>query len=300
MAFTDNSATYSGKNAQDFYSKAILGANTIKNVRVIPNVKGQYNLGRLDVTGLLQAADCSFADGGTTTLAQRSVTVCDIKINSVFCTKDFESMYLSEQLRPGAQNNEIPGTFQDYLLKQMGIYVSSQVEQVIWNGDTAGSPASVCDGWLKAWTSDSNVVDVNGTTLSASNIIVEMLKLYNAIPFTILHGGNVKLYLSNAAASFYLQATAAAATGSGAYYLGTSDAQKFLGLDIVVCPGLPTNQMAAFEMNNVIFATDLESDILSLQILDMYKTLGEPNIRIVGGFKMGTSYQVGEEVVWYH
>ena len=301
MAFTDNSATYSGEFAKTFYSKAILGANTIKNIDVIAGLKSSpYNLPRIDLTNLLQPASCTWSDQGTITLATRTISTCDVKVNYTFCTKDFESNYLSAQLRPGANNNEIPATFKDYVLARMSDYIASQVENVIWNGDTAGSPADVCDGYLKAWTADANVIDVTGTTLSASNIIVEMLKLYNAIPFTIRHGGKVKLWLSNAAQSFYLQAVANVATGSGAYYLGTDNANKFLGLDIIVGPRIPTNQMAAFEGDNIVFATDLESDMQDIRVIDMAPLGGGPNMKFEAGFKMGTSYRIGEEIVWYH
>jgi len=298
MAFVDNSATFSGKYAQDFYSTALLGATTISNIEVIPNIKNTFNLASLDVTGLLQSDDCSYSSVGTTTLATRALTVCGVKVNYTFCVKDLEAGYLAEQLRPGASSNTLPATFQDYIVGQMGKYIASEVEQIVWQGDTTASPASVCDGFIKAMQADGNVIDQAATPLSASNIVAEITKVYNLIPNTIKTSGKVRIFVSPAAASFYKLACANVATGNGAYYIGDRPLD-FLGIPLVVANGLSANQMVACETTNLVFGTDLLDDTQTINLIDMALTTGEPNIRFVGHFKMGVQYRVGSEIVLY-
>ncbi len=40
-------------------------------------------------------------------------------------------------------------------------------------------------------------------------------------------------------------------------------------------------------------------DFEALELIDTAKTLGDKNIRVVGGFKLGTGHGVGSEIVYY-
>lgn len=293
-----NNQTYTGKQAQDFYSAAFLSAETIKNIAIIPNIKNSLKLNKVTVAGLVQADNCSFSDGGTTTLATNTLTVCNAKINMEWCTNDFEAMWMSEGLKAGSNNNEVPSDFQTYVLNQVGLYTGQYLEQKIWTGNTSTSPADICNGFYVNLAADGTVVTQTAATLSASNIIAELIKVYDKIPATVINSPKMRIFMGVAAAKFYKQAQAAVATGSGTYYIGDK-AMDFLGIPVVICPGMSANHMVAAEYDNLVMGTDLLGDIGDVQIIDRSLTEGTPNVRFVGRFKFGVQHRVGAEIVYY-
>lgn len=296
MAFVDNT-TYTGKDAQGFYSTALLTGETKSMIKLYPDVKSKIKIASLDMTNILQEADCTFTDGGTTTLAQKTLEVCPIKVNLEYCQRTFEANYLSEQLRAGSNKGEVmPASVEEYILGQVSANISKDLENLIWNGDTGASPASLCDGLLVQFLADGTVIDVTGTTISASNVIAEIAKVYNAIPNTIKFKGNVVIFISNAIAGFYKQAVAAASAET--YYVKDAEL-SFLGIPLVIAPGLPTNDMVAADPQNLWFGTDLMSDFEDVLIIPQKNISGAPTVRIVAEFKFGVSYGVGAEIVYY-
>lgn len=297
MALTDNT-TYSGKDALGFYSTALLTGSTKSKIKVVPNVKSKIKMASLDLGNILQSADCTFNDSGVSTLGQKTLEVCPLKINLEFCEKTFEVNYLSEQLKAGSNLGQIPASFQEYILAQIAEKTSEQLENLLWQGDADGSPASLCDGFLKLFAADAAVVDVTGTTLSASNIIAEIAKVYAAIPNTIANKGKVVIFVSPAAAKFYKQALVASfpalnAANSGDFNL------SYIDVPVVIAEGMPTNKMVAAEPENLWYGTDLESDVEDIMIIPMKSTLGQPTVRFVGEMKFGINYGTGAEIVYY-
>ena len=303
MSLTDNT-TYTGKDALGFYSKALLEGDTKSMIRLVADVQSKVKLARLDMSGILGESDCTFADHGTTTLSQKTLEVCPLKINVEYCTRDFETNYLSEQLRPGSLDSQIPTSFQDYILDLIMKNVSTDLENILWNGDTASSPSgttvALCDGFLKKFLADAAVVDVPGTTLSASNIIAEMGKLYAAVTNTIVNKGKLVFFVSVAASKFYKQALAALNNALIGSYNNGDFTLSYIDIPVIVAPGLPTNQMVAVEPENLWYGTDLVGDVEDILIIPQRDKSGAPTVRIVGEFKFGVEYAIGEEITWYH
>jgi hypothetical protein len=298
MAFI-NSTTYTGKDALEFYSAAILTGNTAKNVRVLPDVKSSIKMPKVSIGDLLQADGCSFNASGDVTLEQKTVTVCALKVNMELCTIPFEQTFLSEQLRAGSNNNEIPSSFNTYMLGEVAKKVNNQIENLFWNGDTDASPEDLCDGIFKKLSEDEDVVGVTGTTLSSSNIITEMTKVYDAIPAVVYKGiaeGTLKWFISIKAEKLYKAAIAAAS--AEAYYTKSADL-NFLGIPLTVVNNMPDDKMLVASQNNIWMATDLVSDFEDVKIIDMYETTGSKTFRFVAGMKLAADYGVAEEIVAY-
>jgi hypothetical protein len=77
-------------------------------------------------------------------------------------------------------------------------FLNLEIEEGVWQWDTAASPVDLCNGWLKGFLADATVIDVVGTTLSASNIITELQKVYDAIPNTIIDDERTRILISPA------------------------------------------------------------------------------------------------------
>lgn len=302
MALIDSSITYNGKNADGFYSTALLTGNTKSLIRAVPNVKSKVNLGSLDLGDILQADSCSVSESGDYTLDQKTLEVCDIAINIPLCEKDYEGIYLSESLRPGSNvEQNFPNGMVDYLFNLVAEKISEQTEALLWSGSTTNSPPDLCDGFIKKFLADSAVVDVaSPTTLTDSNIVSEMKKATKAIPTTLKNKGKnaVKIFMSIEAFDLYEDALIAANPALYAYDT-TTIARRFKGYEIIVSPGMPTNTMVIADPMNLWYGFDLLSDEKEISFVKNPLPGQQKKSNIVGSFKWGVQYGVGSEVVLY-
>lgn len=298
MALVDNT-TYTGKDLDGFYSVALLTGETKKLIRLVPNVKSKVKLGSLNLGDILQADSCDVAESGTYTLAQKTLEVCDFAVNIPLCAKDYETNYLSETLRPGSNvEANFPDSFMGYLMKLVAEKISEQTEALLWSGDTAASPPDLCDGFIKKFLADSGVLDCSSPqTLSASNIVTEIQKVYNKVPNT-LDMSKVVCFISPSAAKFYKQALVAAHPALIAYN-GAVSSNMFIDMKLVVSNGMPASTMVAVDPNNLWYGTDLMNDENELQFIDDKKITGQKTARILTSFKFGVQYGNGVEVVLY-
>lgn len=297
-----NNTTWTGKELDGFYSVALLTGKTKELIRLIPNVKSVAKLTSLNLGNILQADSCVFNASGAATLDQKSLSVCALKVNVEFCEKDFETLYLSEQMRAGSNvDDNFPPTFTDWILnKLIPEKISADTERLLWQGDTAASPPDLCDGFLKKFLADADVIDVvTGATLSAANIIAEIGKVYDKIPDTIVNTGKVVIFISPTAGKFYKQALVAANPALIAWNKGDFTL-SYLDVPLIISPGMVKNQMVAADPMNLVYGTDLVSDENEVMVLSMKDVIGQPTVRFITEFKFGVQYGNGVEIVFYH
>lgn len=303
MAFIDNT-TWVGSDSEGFYSAALLTGDTKTMVQQYINIKSKEKISRLELgASMLQVGgDCAFTASGTETLSQQTIEVCPLKVNFELCKSTFENNYLSLKIKAGSNDENLPANLTAYLIKLLSDKISAETESLFWNGDTSASPAGVCNGIFKTATlapNVGNVLTVTATTLTASNIFAEINKVYEKIPFTIRNRGKVVIFVSNAAASFYKEAIAAINPLGGTYNAGDYTL-NYLGIKLVIAPGMTANQMFACEPLNIGFGTDLIGDYNEVKLLDLEATTGEPKVRVIMQMKFGTVILVPEECVTYH
>lgn len=302
MGLIDSSITYSGKNAEGFYTTALLTGDTKSRIRAVPNVKDKINMASLDLGNILQADSCDVAESGNYTLDQKVLQVCDFAFNIPLCEKDYEPLYLSEQLRPGSNvEQNYPNGFVDFLFELVANKISEQTEDLIWSGSTTASPPDLCDGFIKKFLDDSAVVDVaSPTTLTSSNIIAEMTKVVNAIPTTVKNKGKnvVKIFVSINAAHLYELALVTASPALYAY--NNADLNlTFMGYELIVSPGMPANTIVACDPMNLWYGFDLLADEKEISFMKNPNPGKTKQSNIIGSFKWGVEYGVGSEVVLY-
>lgn len=297
----DSSITYTGKDAEGFYSTALLTGNTKSIIRAVPNVKSKINLASLDMGDFLQADACSLSESGDYTLDQKTLEVCDIGFKVPFCIKDWEGLYLSELMKPGSNVEEnYPNGVVDYILGQMALKLSADTENLLFQGDTAGSPASLCDGFQKKWLADGNVIDVavDGTKLhAASTVIAEIARIYNDIPDTISNSGKVVIMINKATATAYKQALAAANPALVGYNQGDYSL-RYIDVPLIVAPGLGDYKAVACDPMNLWYGFDLLDEENQIEFIK--DPLNPKQHYAIGSFKFGVEYGVSEEIVYYN
>ena len=209
MATTTSITTsYAGEFAGEYIAAALLSGVTLSNggVSIKPNIKFKEVIKKLSMNSILKDASCDFDPTSNVTLTERILQPEEFQVNLQLCKKDFRQDWDAQSMG-FSQYDNLPKRFSDFLIAQVAAKVAEKVEQNIWQGATAN--VGEFDGFQALLAADSDVVDVSGTTLSASNIVAELGKVVDAIPSGVYNKEDLKIYIPTSAAKFYIQAQAA-------------------------------------------------------------------------------------------
>ena len=303
---TSITTTYSGEFAKKYISAALLSANTIENggIEVRPNVKYKEVIQKLATDAIVKDATCDFSATSTVTLTERILQPEEFQVNLQLCKKDWHSTWQSIEMGMSAFDS-LPKSFADYLIGHVSAKVAEKIENNIWKGATAN--AGEFNGLVTLATADSDVIDVVGTTVTASNVIDELGKVVDAIPAALYNKEDMYIYVSQNVARAYVRALGGfGASGLGANGTNAQGTQwynngalTFDGVKIFVANGLADNYMMAAQQSNLFFGTGLLNDINQVSLIDTSETLGDQNVRVIMRFTAGVQYGLGSEIVLY-
>tara|TARA_Y100000114_G_scaffold91294_1_gene84804 strand:+ start:7018 stop:7917 length:900 start_codon:yes stop_codon:yes gene_type:complete len=293
---TSITTTYAGEFAGQYIAAALLSGKTLSEggVTVKPNIKFKEVIKKLALDSILKDASCDFDPTSNVTLTERILQPEEFQVNLQLCKKDFRQDW--DAISMGfSQYDNLPPSFSDFLIGQVSAKVAEKVEQNIWNGST--STNGEFDGFKTLLLADSDVVDVSGTTLSASNIVAELGKVVDAIPSSVYSKEDVQIYLPTSAAKFYIQAQAALGYRE-LYNVGKTEL-NFQGINLFVAPGLAADTLVAAEASNLFFGTGLLNDWQEVKLIDMADIDGSQNVRVVLRGSAGVQHGIGSDIVLY-
>jgi hypothetical protein len=213
--------------------------------------------------------------------------------------------------------DEIPKSFNDFLVSYVGGKVAEATETAIWQGTaTNGSfigfqtalSASVAAGGasavLPARVTGGSSAIISGS-ITSTNVIATLASVVETIPNTVYGKQDLLLYVGTGVAKNYQQALA----GGGASGLGANGfnnqlnvgekPMNFNGIEIVMCPGLGASKIVAAQKSNLFFGTGLLSDYNEVKVIDMSNIDGSQNYRIVMRYTAGTQFGIGSDIVYY-
>ena len=303
---TSITSTYAGEFAGKYIAAALLSSSTIDNggIEVKPNIKFKEVIKKLATGDLVANASCDFAATSSVTLTERIIQPEEFQVNLQLCKKDFVSDWEAVSMGYSAFDT-LPKNFQDFLLAHVIAKVAEKNEHAIWQG--ANATAGEFDGFTVLAAADSDVVDVTGTTVTASNVIAELGKIVDAIPSTIYGKEDLYIYVSQNIARAYVRALggfgASGLGAAGTNNMGTqwwnNGSLSFDGVKLFVANGLPDNDAMAAQKSNLYFGTGLLSDHNEVKVIDMADIDGSQNVRIVMRYTAGVQYGLGSEIVYY-
>jgi len=306
---TSLTTTYAGQDSKMWVKAAILSGNTLANggMTIMPNIAYKAVLHKLLTDGLLKDASCDFSATSTVTITERFLTLEPFQVNLQLCKKDHLTSWQSEEMGFSA-NKVLAKSFADYLLAYVAEKVANSVEVSIWNGATATS--GQIDGIMTLLTTDAalpSANEISSTTLSASNILAELGKVVDACPAAIYGKEDLKLYVSQAAAKFYVRALGgfgASGLGSNGYdnkgnQWYTNGSLTFDGIPLFVANGLTANQMLLTQTSNLFFGCGLLNDTNEISVLDMKNLDGSDNVRIIMRAAYAVNYHSASDIVTY-
>jgi len=299
-------STYAGEAAGGYISAAQLASNTILNggITVKPNIKFKEVLRLFSTDGLVANSTCDFTDTATITTTEKILQVENFQVNLELCKTSFRSDWDAMSMGASANDN-IPSTFQDYLLGYVAAKVAAKNEATIWHG--ANATAGEFDGLVVLATADATVVDVVGATSTASNVVAELGKVVDAIPASLFGDPELKLYVSQNVARNYVRSlggfSVAATSNAGTDGKGTQwyngGALSFDGVPIFIANGLEANYMFAAKSDNLFYGASMLSDENEATVLDMADKDGSQNVRVILRYAAGVQIGIGAECVLY-
>lgn len=315
-------STYAGEAASGYIAAALLSANTLdkKLITIMPNVKYKSVIQKLDVSNIVSDASCDFeTSGSSVAISEQVLTPKELQVNLELCKQEFVDSWEALQLGFSAFDT-IPASFNDFLVSYVGGKVAEATEIAIWQGsNTNGSfpgfttlfSASVAvtgsTSVIAAGTSGptSRVGALSGS-IDSTNVIAKLDGLVSSIPNEVYGKEDLVIYIPTNVAKAYQQATAGqtSATSYGAngynnqFTIGAKP-YNYNGIDLVLCPGMPSSKMVAAQKSNLFFGTGLLSDYNEVRVLDMANLDGSQNYRIIMRYTAGVQFGIGEDIVYY-
>jgi len=305
---TSITTTYAGEFAGKYISAALLSGNTIANggLTVRPNVKFKEVVKRMELDGIVKDGTCDFADTSTLTLTERILQPEEFQVNLELCKKDFRSDWEAIQMGYSAFDN-LPKTFQDYLIMHVAAKVAQKTENTIWKGVNA--TAGEFDGFEVLLAADAALPaaqEVAGIPVTAANVVAELGKIVDAVPSSLYGRDDFYIYVSQNIFRAYKRSLGGFQSGGqGANgFMAQGNNQDinviwFDGVKLFMANGLSDDTAIATTKDNLWFGTGLMSDHNEVKILDMADLDGSQNVRVIMRFTAGIQYGVVEDIVTY-
>jgi hypothetical protein len=309
---TISNSTYAGEAAAGYIAAALLSARTLDNklVTIMPNVKFKSVIQKLDVSGIVQDASCDFTTSGSVAISERILEPKELQVNLQLCKQEFVDSWEALQLGFSAFD-EIPKSFNDYLVSYVGGKVAEATEEAIWagtniNGQFLGFQsalsASIAAGGTGAVLAAKSGSTIISGSITSANVLDVMNSVVNTIPDTVYGKEDLLLYVGTGVAKAYQQALAGGAVGANGWNNQLNVGEKpfnFNGIEIVLCPGMDASKIVAAQKSNLFFGTGLMSDYNEVRVLDMANIDGSQNYRIIMRYTAGTQFGVGSDIVYY-
>jgi hypothetical protein len=192
-------------------------------------------------------------------------------------------------------------SFMSFYWGEMANKINGDIESIRWQGDTASlNPTlALCDGYEKLLGAPGSGV-INGGTGAIANFTALEAALSAAfalLPATIAtRTADLRLYMPTQLVNIYRLGVAA---GNTQAYITQDLSLTFLGIKIVVCPGMSNNTFVWTLKDNLIYAFDAEGDSSDLRAVNLADTVAEPYIRTRANMKVGFNFVNPAEIVFY-
>jgi hypothetical protein len=296
---------YTNEFAMDLIKEAVLRGRTVDLVQVQGGIKSSATINRLSTTLNAQAGACGWSATGSTTLDQRTISVCDIKINESICLNDLEAYYTQVLMNPGSYNTEIP--FEQLFAENKRDQILALVEDLIWKGNTSTGTGNLalCDGFVRLFntgiTASSAFYGTYSTSNLANEIVAKVDQAISKLNTDIIDTDDLHLFMSYADYRTYAKALRDANyfayTGAENQGLDFSQIHPGTNVRVVAVRGLNgTNRWVLTRASNLYVGTDLLSDAEDFKI---FYSQDNDEVRFLAKWKLGVQCAWLDEVVYY-
>lgn len=326
--FTSNN--YAGGLTGPIISAALSAGDTLANgwVRQIDGIQYKTNISESSITNPLVAAGCDFSSTESLAVADKVLTLVDMKVNEEICRA---TVYPTFQGQSGsrASSNMMTQEFVNHILGLVAAKTAEQVETIIWKGDgTLGVRGFLSnDGTLDsagfAASSLANATTHEFTAaIAAGNTFARFNDVYSKAATTkpaVLAKSDLAFYVSPKTYALYLYDLATAGGSVALSYDSTANATTqvntngtgygamstnqgfggvtYLGIPIYRVPGMFDDCIVLGQSENLIFGSNANTDLTDVKFIPVYEYDGSDNVRVVMQMAFNTIAGVASDVI---
>jgi hypothetical protein len=296
-------------NADSFYAQAYLGSSEITdNFRTLPGVKYAMKIGAVTFGDILQPALCGF-NAPTDDLSSKQVDVCSLSAMAQICQFDLEQSFVALQMAQGSNGDFTVASFMQFYWSEMANSINGSIELLRWQGDTGGAaPLNLCDGYQVKLTAalpppipvPGTPYVINGGTggiATFAQLLTALQTAFALVPATIAsRTADLRFYLPTQLVNIYRLGVAQGNTNA---FITQDLSLTYLGIKIVLCPGMSNDTFVMTLKDNLLYAFDGEGDPSDLRAINLSETVAEPFIRTRANMKIGFDFVNPQDIVYY-
>ena len=324
MSFSLGGLTaYVQQNVNDIVPKLVTKPKTLNHISIMTEVLNQKLMPNIDTDAIFQAGNnCNWNASGTTTIEQRTMTVATIAVMESICNDTLVGYFTEQALRAKSSVNlNSQEAIEQFLFEawtnQKMARIASQIENAIWQGDTASGSASLnkFDGFIKIIDAASDEINGNptgittATGITKANILDILDGMNNLVPDRVKTSGKEVLYIMGVDTFGVLTQAARDKNWFAGFGLNVEQMEvQIMGIlgKIVAVPGLTgTNRIFATYRENLVFGTYGEAEEPTERKLltgngDVFMVYPDEDmlgIKFRAKFRAGVNYRYSNEIV---
>ncbi len=287
-------------NAEAFYAQAYLGSSDIvDNFRTLPGVKFEVALGAVTFGDILQPSACAFT-APTDTLSAKIMSVCALSAMAQICQFELEQSFVSLQMSQGSNGDFTAANFMNFYWSEMANSINGSIESLRWQGDASlpSGPLSLCDGYEVQLAGDVTVIPYTAMTPNPTfaQMLTNLQAAFALVPANIAsRTADLRIYLPTQLTNIYRLGVASGNTNA---YITQDLSLTYLGVKIVLCPGMSNDHLVITLKDNLIYLFDGEGDPSDLRAVNLSDTVAEPYLRTRANMKVGFNYVNPTDIVF--
>jgi len=290
-------------NAEAFYAQAYLSSDIVDNFRTLPGVKFKTKLGTVTFGSPLAPSNCGFA-ASTDQLTSVEIDVCALSSMTEICQFDLEQSFVSLQMAKGSNGDFTVASFMNFYWSELANAINGNIEELRWQGDiSVPGPLDLCDGYEVKLTAPSSgvlpytmTVPVLPAVYTFADLLIDIQGAFALVPATIANRtSDLRIYMPTNLVNIYRLGVAQGNTNA---FITQDLSLTYLGIKIVLCPGMSNTTVCITLKDNLIYAFDGEGDPSDLRAINLRDTVAEPVIRTRADMKIGFSFVNPGDIVY--
>lgn len=282
-------ANYIKENPTEINTEAILGLKSLQYLTIQPGVRSSMKVSKMVTDAVLQAGGCGWSPSGTTSLANRELTVASHKVQEDLCDEDFmPKIYQLIGKGTNDENFSLETAYVDLKTKN----IQNALDNLLWKADTVGG--DLFDGIIKIATADAPVGNQIART---GSIIADIDAMIDLVPEGVLEEEGFTCVMSRLNFRALVKEFRTLDSNHIALFDQLANELVFPGtnMKVVGLPGMKTlNDLVVYNTGNILVGTDLESEFSTSKF---WWSADNMEHRFHAGFRVGVQIAIPEEVV---
>lgn len=275
MTITSN---YAGESSSShLVGKAIAKMDVIQHARFIPDVKFKENIGKIDLSNVLQAYTENPTTFGSATVSDAVIEPREIMALFDYNPRKFEKYWRQYQPEGPLDFRTLKPEVQEAMTRELIALVAESAAMTLIQGDTEGTEFPAFDGIIKKALASPATLDVaSAVALTNLNVKDKLIATVKRAPLAVRRQKDFKVFVSPATMALYEEAQHNQ-TNKGKDFT-EAGAKTILGFPIYDLIGMPDDHIFAGnfgtgEDSNLVIGQDGSMDSVLVDRKNNYSDL---------------------------